>query len=80
VEDWFQASGRDIVDYVGKVETIDADLRAIRELAGLTDGGILLEQLNPTKRRGYPSYYDDESREMVRRRFSYIIDRFGYTF
>lgn len=80
MEDWFQDSGRDIVDYVGKVETIDADLRAIRDLAGLTDGGILLEQLNPTKRRGYPSYYDDESRENVRRRFSYIIDRFGYTF
>lgn len=80
MEDWFQDSGRDIVDYVGKVETIDADLRAIRDLAGLSDGGILLEQLNPTKREGYRSYYDDESREMIRRRFAYIIDRFGYRF
>ena len=80
MEDWFQDSGRDIVDYVGKVETIDADLRAIRDVAGLADGGILLEQLNPTKREGYRSYYDDESRETIHRRFTYIIDRFGYTF
>jgi hypothetical protein len=34
MEDWFQDSGRDIVDYVGKVETIDADLRAIRVSCG----------------------------------------------
>ena len=81
MEDWFQEGGRDIVDYVGKVETIDADLRMIRELAGLADdGAIPLGHLNSTKREGYRSYYDDESREMIRRRFAYIIDRFGYRF
>ena len=70
--------GEVIVDHVGKVENLMADLAVVEKRLG-TD--IRLDDLNRTSRRGdYRSYYDDESREIVSQVYRRDIEMFGYRF
>lgn len=70
--------GEVIVDHVGKVENLMADLAVVEKRLG-TD--IRLADLNRTSRKGdYRSYYDDESREIVSQVYRRDIEMFGYRF
>jgi len=72
------ADGRRIVDYVGRIETVDDDFAEICRRAGLPP--IQLPHTNRSRHRDYRSYYSDESRELVARAFKDDIEAFGYTF
>ena len=80
--DWLEGEGRDegriIVDFVGRVETIDADWRTICERGNLPFRPLPHE--NITQRGSYRDLYDDEARALVAERFAREIARFGYEF
>ena len=69
--------GKIDIDFIGKFETINEDYDQIRNAIGLeTD----LPHLNASKRKGYQSYYDAETREIVANWFREDIEAFGYQF
>jgi len=66
------------VDYVMRFETLVDDFRHVS--AALDIPAAPLPQYNRSSREHYAKYYDDELRELVRKRFAPEIERFGYTF
>ena len=75
--DWIGHDGQVIVDYVGKMETMADDWRAICDRLELD---VELPHLNQTEREPDRDYYNDETRQIVERRFARIIDLCGYEF
>jgi len=71
-------SGRLIVDYVGRMETLDDDFAAICRAVGLPIRG--LPHKNRSAHHDYRAYYTDETRELVADAFRDDIAMFGYTF
>ncbi|HTW82733.1 MAG TPA: sulfotransferase family 2 domain-containing protein [Candidatus Sulfotelmatobacter sp.] len=69
--------GNLLVDFVGKVENIEADLAEICRRVGLN---IPLEHRNRSEHAQYREYYTDETRAIVAADFAPEIERFGYRF
>ncbi|MGA9575901.1 MAG: sulfotransferase family 2 domain-containing protein [Lysobacterales bacterium] len=65
------------IDFVGKFETIDEDFERIKSTIGIS---AELPHLNASKRAGYRSYYDDQTREIVAQWFREDIETFDYQF
>jgi Sulfotransferase family len=66
------------VDRIMRFETLADDFRSV--CAALNIPAAPLPQYNRSTREHYAKYYDDELRELVRKRFAPEIERFGYTF
>lgn len=83
-------SGRLLVDFVGKLESLDEDWRQARDLAGLPP--IELRKLNTRfgweisderlriEAEGYRHQYDQRTRNMIQKRYAKDIELFGYDF
>ncbi|MGB7452385.1 MAG: sulfotransferase family 2 domain-containing protein [Lysobacterales bacterium] len=69
--------GKISIDFIGRFESINEDFDQIKSVIGLE---AELPHLNASKRAGYQSYYDDESREIVADWFREDIELFGYCF
>jgi hypothetical protein len=70
--------GRLLVDYVGRMETLNDDFAEICRTIGLPHRG--LPHKNRSSHRDYRAYYTDETRDLVAEAFAADIDAFGYTF
>lgn len=66
------------VDTVLRVESLDADFRALCAARGLD--GVDLPHRNRSARPDHRELYDDETRTLVAQHFALDIERFGYTF
>lgn len=66
------------VDYVIRFETLNNDFRAVCTTLGIPAAS--LQHYNRSNREHYSKYYDDELRELVRKRFAAEIEQFGYRF
>ena len=69
--------GKIAIDFIGRFETISEDFNQIKSAIGLE---AELPHLNASKRAGYQSYYDEETREIVADWFQEDIALFGYQF
>ena len=69
--------GRVSIDFIGRFETLNEDFNQIKSIIGLE---AELPHLNASKRVGYQSYYDDETRQIVADWFREDIELFGYCF
>ena len=69
--------GRIAIDFIGKFESINDDFDQIKNIIGIE---AELPHLNASKRAGYQSYYDDETRQIVAQWFHEDIEVFGYNF
>ncbi|MCF7885840.1 MAG: sulfotransferase family protein [Candidatus Marinimicrobia bacterium] len=76
--DWLTEQGNLIVDYIGKVEDIDQDWKKICQINNLDY--IEMPHKNKSKRSSYRNYYNSETRQIVRERFKWGIERFNYSF
>ncbi|HMA63194.1 MAG TPA: sulfotransferase family 2 domain-containing protein [bacterium] len=76
--DWLSENGEIIVDFIGKVESIDKDWQKICEINNLEH--IEMPHINKSKRTDYRKYYNSETREIVGRRFHKSIEKFDYSF
>lgn len=70
--------GQWLVDHIGRYEEFDRCVPQLLRLLGITAGE--LPRVNPSQRRPYPTYYDDEARDMVAERYADDIRAFGYRF
>jgi len=71
------------MDFIGRFESFENDLRLVMHLAGYDyKGDIPKEHQGSFSRNGYPyqSYYCDESRYLVEKRFSKDLLQFMYKF
>ena len=66
------------VDYIIRFESLADDFRSVCATLGIPT--VPLPQYNRSSRVHYSKYYDDELRELVRKRFASEIERFDYTF
>lgn len=69
--------GKIAIDFIGKFESINDDFNQIKAIIGID---AELPHLNASKRAGYQSYYDDETRQIVAEWFHEDIELFGYSF
>ena len=69
--------GRIAIDFIGKFESISDDFDQIKNIIGIE---AELPHLNASKRAGYQSYYDEETRQIVAQWFHEDIEVFGYSF
>ena len=70
--------GNVIVDFVGKVENLQKDLKEICDRIGI--GIMEIPYLNKSKHRPYQEYYNEKTREIVAKCSKEDIERFGYDF
>jgi sulfotransferase famil protein len=66
------------VQQIIRFENLADDFRAV--CADLNIPAATLPEYNRSVREHYSQYYDDELRQLVRKRFAADIDRFAYTF
>ena len=70
-------NGKLMVDFIGRFENLENDFRFIcSKLSVSTD----LPLINKSEHKEFQFYYDDETREIVRRWFWKDIDLFDYSF
>jgi len=71
-------NGEFFVDFIGRFENLSRDFEIIKAKLGTHYN---LEQLNESKsRKDYRTYYNDKTREMVRKKYSEDIQLLGYSF
>tara|TARA_R110002110_G_scaffold351778_6_gene561747 strand:+ start:2112 stop:2762 length:651 start_codon:yes stop_codon:yes gene_type:complete len=73
------ADGKLAVEHIFKMETLNKDIEEFLLKNGV-DYKIDQEKINTSKHEHYRSYYDDESRELVRDFEIDTINHFGYEF
>jgi hypothetical protein len=66
-----------LVDFVGRFETLEKDFKKVCERVKIT---TYLPHINKSTHRDYQTYYDANSRELVREHFAPDINYFGYDF
>jgi hypothetical protein len=66
------------VDYIMRFENLAEDFRVVCAALGIRP--VPLPRYNRSSREHYSKYYNNELRELVRKRFAPEIERFGYTF
>lgn len=77
--DWVSGpDGRVLVDFIGRVERLQADFDVICDRIGIRRRE--LPHVNRSSHRPYWEYYDDTSRAVVAARFQRDLDYFGYRF
>jgi len=70
--------GQILVDYIGRVETLQQDFDHVCDRIGVKRRQ--LPHANSSRHQPYWEYYDDRGREIVAARFSRDIAHFGYQF
>lgn len=71
-------NGKILADFVGKFKNFDQDLKKVKEMTGLKFN--ILPHINKSKHGYYKDYYDDETKEIIRRAYQKDIELFRYDF
>lgn len=77
--DFLMEDDKQAVNFIGRFENFEEDLRAVLNKIGL-DPSIEIPKLNATKHRHYRGYYSDETRLLVERMYAKDIQTFGYSY
>lgn len=73
----YDADGKCLVDYIGKLENIEDDFKKITQHLGLE---ATLPHSNKSKHKSYQEYYSPETRDIVAEHFKEDIELFNYEF
>ncbi|MBR8828221.1 MAG: sulfotransferase family 2 domain-containing protein [Gomphosphaeria aponina SAG 52.96 = DSM 107014] len=67
-----------LVDFIGKYESLEKDFAYVCGRVGLPN--IELPAKNISEHKGYQEYYDQTTKEIVKKRFKWDIKNFTYSF
>ena len=70
-------SGKLLVDFVGKFETLEKDFN---EVINTLDLNAILPHVRKSHRKPYPEYYDLETKEIITNHYRKDLETFGYKF
>ncbi|WP_171211590.1 sulfotransferase family 2 domain-containing protein [Ruegeria sp. HKCCA5426] len=73
------SAGVQICDFVGKIESFDADLDRVESLTGVTFPRIAAQNVKPAA-ESYHTAFDERTRQIIGRRYGEDIEAFGYRF
>ncbi|MFN8166083.1 MAG: sulfotransferase family 2 domain-containing protein [Bacteroidia bacterium] len=73
----FDHEGKQLVDYIGRFESVEEDFKHIIAKLGINE---VLPHKNISKEKGYAEQYTDETRELVHKYYQRDIEHFGYNF
>jgi len=80
-QSWFiqDLSGTDMIDFIGRFETLEADMRHVFARIGINF--MQLPHMNASRReREYRGYFSADTRSAVARMYAADIEHFRYTF
>lgn len=75
---FLSVNGKLVTDYVGRFETLQADVDYVHSVIGIT--GVTIPHMLQSKRKQYREYYNDTTRKLIAKRYEEDIDTFGYQF
>jgi hypothetical protein len=78
LRDWVTEKDNILVDFLGKVETLDDDWKKICIEIGIEP--TALARINTSNREEYRKYYTPETRRIIAKRFEWVINKFNYSF
>ena len=73
----YSKDGELLVNFVGRYETLNEDFETICSHIGISTS---LPTLNVSKTRPYQSYYNEDTRELVRQTFDTDVSFFEYSY
>ncbi|MGF7158516.1 hypothetical protein FHS85_000126 [Rhodoligotrophos appendicifer] len=79
----YTIEGRPVVDFMGRYETLEPDLRAVMKLIGLPEPAEMpfaKGEIRPRRERSYRDYYDDETKALVESWYPGERELFGDVF
>jgi len=78
----YAIDGKVVVDFIGRYENLNLDFKKVCDNLGLPFDGIFTKEKSERrpKEKHYSTYYDAETKELVRKRFSRKIALLGYSF
>lgn len=71
---------KDCLDFIGKVENLDNDLRYVCKQIGVVYTELVNVNKTKSKKQHYKSYYDDELKNIVDTTYAKDIEYLGYKF
>ncbi len=74
----YDKDGNCLVDFIGKVETLDKDFEKLCKILSLNNAS--LKRKNKTSHKKYFKYYDNETRDIVAHYYEKDIELFNYQF
>lgn len=78
VYDLKDKKGKIFVDFIGKFENLEEDYKKVCKKIGLRNPPKLPHKNKGRSLRSYNSYYDDETRKLVQRRYEEDFKVFNY--
>jgi len=75
--DFFEIEGKNVMNFIGKLENIDQDFEIISQKIGLK---AELPKLRTAQRSNYQDYYDRDTKNIVESIFAKDIENFSYEY
>ena len=78
---WFAKpddGNKESIDFVGRFENLQEDFNTVCDTIGVQR--TTLPKKNKSEHKPYWEYYNERTKVMVERRYSWVVNRFGYKF